>query len=259
MLSPVMNMEGIDLNSPVEYIHASLRFFSPGECHIRRFCGDDVLLLVFGGVLRFTEEGVSYALHPGEYHIQKHGTFQDGPVPSDIPRYLYVHFRGSWTSAGEAVLPRSGVFDCSALQSVMEEMDALAHGSAPYIGQLGKFCQLLSSLQKTAPRDTLAERIAARMQWEYARPFRLDELCSAFHFSRNHIISVFKREYGVTPVVYLNRLRLQKATHLMEVTSEGLERIAVSCGFPSYSHFYRQLLKHYGCSPEAWRSKRRMG
>lgn len=254
-----MNMEGIDLNCPVEYIHSSLRFFNPGECHISRFCGDDVLLLVFEGVLRFTEAGVSYALHPGEYHIQKHDTIQDGPIPSDVPRYLYVHFRGSWTSVGDAVLPRSGVFDCGALRPMMEEMDTLAHNNAPHVEKLGKFCQLLSSLRNTAPRDTLAERIAAWMQREYSRPFRLDELCSVFHFSRNHIIGVFKKEFGVTPVAYLNRLRLQKAAHLMEVTSESLERIAVSCGFPCYSHFYRQFLKHYGCPPEIWRKKRRLG
>ena len=251
-------MSGIDLNCPIEYSHSSLRFFAPEECHITRYCGDDVLLLVYDGVLRFTEDGIHYSLHPGQYHLHKHDSHQSGPVPSDSPRYLYVHFRGHWQETGDALLPRSGEFDYGALRPLMEEMDALAHSGAPYVEKLGKFCQLLSLLGKAAPQDSAAEKIAAWLQREYARPFHLDELCSAFHFSRNHIIGIFKKAYGVTPVVYLNDLRLRKAEHLMEVTSESLERIAACCGFSSYSHFYRQFVKHRGCSPDAWRIRQRM-
>ena len=52
-------MNGIDLNKPIAYKHASLRFFNKNEHHIDRFCEDDVLLLVFDGVLRFSEDGVN--------------------------------------------------------------------------------------------------------------------------------------------------------------------------------------------------------
>ena len=69
-------MRGINLNKPIEFLHSSLRYFSEGEHHITRFCKDDVLLMVFEGVLRFNEDNIRYEIHPGEYHIQKSNTFQ---------------------------------------------------------------------------------------------------------------------------------------------------------------------------------------
>ena len=67
-------MEGINLERPITYKYASLRYFLEGEHHVSRLCRDDVLLLVFDGVLRFTEDGKPYEIHKGEYHIQRHGS-----------------------------------------------------------------------------------------------------------------------------------------------------------------------------------------
>ena len=47
-------MQGMDLNAPITYKHASLRFFEKNEYHVERFSRDNVLLLVFDGVLRFS-------------------------------------------------------------------------------------------------------------------------------------------------------------------------------------------------------------
>ena len=87
-------MRGIDLNKPIVYKHSSLRFFEKNEHHISRVCDDDVLLLVYEGTLRFLENGEEYAVTAGHYHIQQHGSRQAGHLPSDSPKYLYVHFRG---------------------------------------------------------------------------------------------------------------------------------------------------------------------
>lgn len=71
--------------------------FQPGEKHVTRICSEDVLLLVFSGVLRFVEDGVPVEVHGGEYYIQKRGLLQQGVVPSDCPVYYYVHFSGTWS------------------------------------------------------------------------------------------------------------------------------------------------------------------
>ena len=64
-------MFGIDLNCPITYINASLRFFKKEEHHITRLCSCDVLVLVFSGVLRFSEDNVPIEVGAGEYYIQK--------------------------------------------------------------------------------------------------------------------------------------------------------------------------------------------
>ena len=58
-------MTGIDLNKPALYKHASFRFFEEKEHHTTRFCGDNVLLLVYKGILRFSEDGVKQEVCAG--------------------------------------------------------------------------------------------------------------------------------------------------------------------------------------------------
>ena len=54
-------MLGVDLGKPMCCKYASFRFFEEKEHHITRFCTDNVLLLVFAGVLRFSEDGEEIA------------------------------------------------------------------------------------------------------------------------------------------------------------------------------------------------------
>lgn len=251
-------MQGIDLNQPILYKHSSLRFFNAGEYHISRLCEDDVLLLVYDGVLRFTEDSIPYELHPGSYHIQRHGSVQTGHLPSDAPKYLYVHFLAEW-SDGAASLPSSGVFDYVKQKPLIEELDALAHNGAPYILQAGLFFSLLTQLFCVKPADSAPKQIADLIARECHNPIQLEQLCDQFHFSKNHIINIFKKEFGVTPITYANRLRIRKAEYLIEVTSDSLEHIASACGFQNYSHFYKLFCREHGCPPEKWRLRKRLG
>ena len=79
-------MQGVNLDKPIRYINASLRFFKDGEHHVECFCEDDVLLLVYSGVLRFSENGEQKEISAGEYYIQRHGMHQGGETASDNPK-----------------------------------------------------------------------------------------------------------------------------------------------------------------------------
>lgn len=250
-------MLGIDLNKPIIYKHPSFRFFTEGEHHISRVCRDDVLLLVYEGVLRFSEDGIPYEIRPGEYHIQHHDSVQEGVLPSDAPKYLYVHFFADW-GEGDNILPRSGVFDYASLKPAMEEVNALARGDVPYIVQTGKFYDLLSALYQSKTTDSFANEIATYIAKEYHHPISLEMLCGEFHFSKNHIINIFKKAFGMTPVAYINSVRLKEAEYLMEATSDSLERIALQCGYPNYSHFYKLFYRKHKKAPEMWRAQRRI-
>lgn len=252
-------MPGIDLDRPIRYLAASLRFFKEGEHHIARRCPDDVLLLVYDGVLRFTEDGVPYEIGAGQYHIQRQNSLQTGEQASDVPKYLYVHFRAdAWTDSGKA-LPRSGTFDHAAFLPLMEELHRLAHSDAAYITQAGRFYDLLSALYRQKPGNALADRMADFIAGHCDEEVTLEMLCREFHFSRNHIIHLFREAFGMTPIAYAQHRRLQKAELLIEMTSETLESIAAACGFRNYSHFYRLFVRKNRLSPEKWRESKRLG
>ena len=249
-------MVGIDLNKPILYKHSSLRFFAEHEWHIDRLCEDDVLLLVFDGILRFSEDGVMRELGAGEYYIQRRGGLQKGETESDMPRYLYVHLHAEW-GEGEGVLPYHGTFDVAELEPLMRKMDRLAHGNYTYTERNAVFTALLSRLCCTEKSLETADEVAAFMERHLHEPLSLERLSAEFHFSKNHLINIVKRHFGVTPTQYWNRLKLQKARHLLEVTSDSAATIAEICGFGEYSHFYRLFLRETGLSPTKWREQLR--
>ena len=250
-------MYGLDMDKPIAFKHSSLRYFSEGECHITRIGEDNVLVMIFKGILRFSEDGVEYEIHPGEYHIQKVGSYQTGDIPSDSPEYLYVHFDCEWGDS-DKTLPKQGIFDYKEAKKAMEELDRMSHGSRSYIRKTAKFYEILLMLYKREKTINMAREIAEFIKRRNLNEMSLEMICEEFNFSKNHIINVFKKEFGVTPVKYINNVKLKRAEYLLEATSKSIEDISYESGFNDYSHFYKLFCREKGMSPAQWRSRKHM-
>ncbi len=256
-------MEGILLDGEIRYVNSSLRYFRQNEYHITRYCPEDVILLVFDGVLRFTEDGEDYEVASGQYHIQRHGTQQTAAYPSDSPRYLYVHFFAEWTDEGgdgANILPKKGTFSYSALEENIMKLDQLCHKGDLMIAQTAVFYNILSSLylKSSEHKDSIGSEIAEYISQNLTASLTLDDIAVKFHFSKNHIINIFRKEYGITPVEYARNLQISRAKRLLEVTSDTAEKISVECGFNDYAHFYKTFCRIEGISPREWRKLKRI-
>jgi len=251
-------MYGIDLDSPIKFNKASFRYFNKNEYHITRISEDNVLLLVFDGVLRFCEDEVSYEVKSGEYHIQRKGSYQCAKAPSDCPKYLYVHFDAEWGESEHSLQAR-GVFDVLATKAIMEKLDRRSHEGACYVKKAVLFYELLLLLRKKEKTRLPAGDIADYIDSEFQNGVTLLDICQKFNFSKNHVINIFKKEYGITPVKYINRKKLSSAKYLLEVTSSSVESIAIQSGFNDYSHFYKLFCQEVGTSPAKYRIASRQG
>lgn len=253
-------MQGIDLNGDIAYVVSSLRFFEKNESHVDRVCSHDILLLLYEGVLRFEEDGEEYELHPGEYFIQRRDSYQTGRRVSDSPKYLYIHFLGSWAEEeGDGVLRRSGSFDYASLLPLIYKIDRLAHGNYTYTERMGVFLEILSRLYRSTPDvDSAAGRILKYIDKNYLEINSLEDICNHFHYSKNHVINIFRQSQGMTPFEYINDLKIRRAMYLLEVTSKSIDDIAAESGFNHYSHFYRLFMRKNGVSPFEWRKKVRL-
>lgn len=248
-------MKGINLDKPIIYKTASLRYFNKNEKHITRVCRDDVLIMVFEGILRFSENGICYEIKPGEYFVQQKNLFQEGYAESDSPKYLYVHFDAVWCD--DKALPFKGNFDLEKLTDKMNEMDILAHGEYNYTLRCQKLYEILAALDKKDAKSNTANKIALYIENKKGK-VSLEDICRKFNFSKNHIINIFKKEYGVTPVSYINTVKLNSAKYLLEVTSDTAESIAIESGFGDYSHFYKLFYRECGISPTGWRRQKQV-
>ncbi len=248
-------MEGIDLSVSISYQGASFRYFNKHEYHVTRHCNCDVLLLVFEGVLKFSEDGEPVEVHPGEYYIQKAGGFQEGIVPSEEPKYLYIHFQGDWTKTGN-YLPRRGTFDYELLKPLMEKMHRTASCKEPYVIQASCFYSILSSLYRHLADPSTAEKVYQHLVLHYNKHISLSSLCKQVGCSKNHVINLFKQKYGITPFACLTAIRLENAKELLLSSTQTLDEISNVCGFSDYSHFYKTFKKETTLSPYEWRKRK---
>ena len=84
-------------------------------------------------------------------------------------------------------------------------------------------------------------------------PLTRDDIARAISISPDYLTDCFRLELGVTPMVYLNRCRIQLARHLLETTDDAITSIALSVGFSDVSHFTRTFHREVAVSPRAYR------
>lgn len=89
----------------------------------------------------------------------------------------------------------------------------------------------------------------------YDQKVTLADLAREASMSVPNFSSVFRRTYGLSPMEYLNRLRLQNAVDLLQNTDKKIIDIAEECGFFSISNFIKAFNNNVGMSPSRYRKE----
>lgn len=87
----------------------------------------------------------------------------------------------------------------------------------------------------------------------YANIVTLNHLSAQANINKTTLIEIFRTLYGMTPIRYLNRLRLQKAKELLVNTDVGIGEVAELVGFQSIHYFSRYFKEKENCSPTEYR------
>jgi AraC-like DNA-binding protein/ligand-binding sensor protein len=87
----------------------------------------------------------------------------------------------------------------------------------------------------------------------YIRKISLQEIADAAGLSAPYFSTIFKEEMGENLSSYLNRLRVEKARHMLAETDLTLTEIASSCGFEDQSWFSKIFKSFTGISPGKYR------
>lgn len=85
------------------------------------------------------------------------------------------------------------------------------------------------------------------------RQIRIEELAQMCHISETHFRRSFSECMNMTPVEYINWVRIKTACDELKKTNDSIGDIAVRTGFTTLSTFNRNFQKVMGISPHEWR------
>lgn len=97
-------------------------------------------------------------------------------------------------------------------------------------------------------------RALAHIERHYRAVTGLEELCEVAHVTPGHLIRLFRRHLGTTPVAYLWGTRIQRATQLIVNSGLRMAEVADQTGFQSPAHLSRAIKQRHGVSPRTLRA-----
>ena len=93
----------------------------------------------------------------------------------------------------------------------------------------------------------------------YREDISLDLLAELAHLNKYYLAHTFQREYGISPITYLNRRRIEESKHMLGNTGYSLAQISELMGFSSPSYFSQCFRKAEGLTPNEYRRQVRQG
>ncbi|MEL6298559.1 MAG: AraC family transcriptional regulator [Pseudomonadota bacterium] len=101
--------------------------------------------------------------------------------------------------------------------------------------------------------DYRVRRSLRLMQEQFAETLGMDELARQSGLSRPHFFTLFKKQMGVSPNIYLNTLRTERAIQELVNTNKSVTDISTDLGFSSQASFTRFFASNVGIPPTEYR------
>ena len=154
--------------------------------------------------------------------------------------------------------------DVSQYAAILTDIYTLA-SSSDYIRDMrinGKLNDLLTLLMESswhreahtnAPKQMEISCVKFFLDEHYKEKLSLESVASHFFIDKHYLARLFKEQYGVTLVTYLQQVRITHAKRMLRFTDKSIEEIGLECGIGELNYFSRVFKKLEGVSPSEFR------
>jgi AraC-like DNA-binding protein len=112
------------------------------------------------------------------------------------------------------------------------------------------FSHLLAAESKNiAPWQV--RRAVDYIESNWRKPLLIEDIAAAIEVSSRSLFKTFKTSMGVSPMVYVRKVRLKKANRMLLLATRetSVAGVAYACGFRNAGHFAKDYREAFGESP----------
>lgn len=268
-------------NSALTYFTAGNLVSRDGFLHHRRIMDCNVLIFVLDGTLHITQGNEEFDVAAGEYILLNAGEEHFGHLPSSGRlSYLWAHFSLSKPfdilNGGADAAPPEGfayvLAEKRAAASVQRAemlfrqlIDFSMHG-ALYTSRMTEcaLSLLLMELSQELIDTSCGERrsispvVYEVREWIKSNCHRhgltAGAIAEEFHYSREYLAALFRKETGLTITEFLNRSRIDVTKNLLASNNISIKEAAYSGGFSDEKYYMRVFKRHEGITPQQYKN-----
>jgi len=132
---------------------------------------------------------------------------------------------------------------------------AIARRLVLYLKRPGGQSQFSSRLRSQMVTNGPLTPLLAWLEENVQQHITVEDLADRAAMSPRNFARVFLRETGMTPLKYLDQVRIERAKHLLEETSHPMETVARESGLSSAEQLRRTFQRCLGITPRAYRER----
>lgn len=220
-----------------------------GECFISI---DDKSFMVKAGQLAFLPKGKKRAYtHASDDFVMYEMAFSAQVEGEDLMEYLDLCEGDFAVDIANGAEMRE-YFESSCRKEMRREPIFDIVWCANIIKIIGEYTK--SHKSKNSRDSKLFAPVLEYMSENLDKPIKTEELAERAFMQTTYFIRRFGAFYGLSPQIYLTKMRINRAMTLLSTTEMPIEKIAKSVGIPDTSYFSRVFKKHCGITPGGYRT-----
>ena len=105
-------------------------------------------------------------------------------------------------------------------------------------------------------QEKIVNKICEYLYTKFDDPYlSIDDVAKQFYFTQSYLCRLFKKQTGITPIQYIDELRMKKAIELLNHKDFTIEQIAETLGYTNQFYFAKRFKKYYGMPPSKYKQK----
>ena len=233
--------------------------FIPGEIAMKKIGRhSDAFACIVSGKVEYIFDGYSFTATPENFFYLASGSHYAMKIHENS-RYICIDFRFE-----ESAEPRKSCLFHTLSANIKNEFERAfllwAQKNPWYISDAmsvlySLYAQGIRSVSKDYVKTSEKfSQIVSFILQGYSNPdFSIGSVAEFADISEVHLRRIFRSALNISPIRYVNLLRLEKAKSMLISSDYTLEEIAFSTGFVDPYYFSRVFKKEYGVSPSSYR------